>query len=133
MKVFRQIFVIVGVGLALGAAVMAQRSASQPQPVAERLAPIGPARPNRGNVVDTPAGAMPTAPAGFTVQMYAELQTPRIMVYAPNGDLFVSSPAANTITVLRDAGHDGVIETRSVYAQGEVPAGRGGEIGRAHV
>ena len=126
MKVFRQIFVILGVGLALGAAVLAQRSVSQPQPVAERLEPIGPARPNRGNVVEKPAGAMPIAPAGFTVQMYAELQTPRIMVYAPNGDLFVSSPAANTITVLRDTGHDGVIETRSVYAQGEVPAGRGG-------
>jgi glucose/arabinose dehydrogenase len=48
------------------------------------------------------------------------------MVYAPNGDLFVSSPAANSITVLRDAGQDGVFESRSVFAQGEAPAGRAG-------
>ena len=32
-----------------------------------------------------------------------------MMVYAPNGDLFVSSPGANNITVLRDANNDGVV------------------------
>jgi glucose/arabinose dehydrogenase len=48
------------------------------------------------------------------------------MVYAPNGDLFVSSPTANTITVLRDANNDGVFEARNVYAQGQPPAPRGG-------
>src|SRR5207248_5198714 len=69
---------------------------------------------------------MPTVPAGFTVSVYAELQAPRLMVYAPNGDLFVSSPAANNITVLRDANNDGVFESRSVYAQGEVAPPRGG-------
>ena len=47
-----------------------------------------------------------------------------MMVYAPNGDLFVSSPAANNITVLRDANNDGVFEARSVYAAGTPPAGR---------
>ncbi|MBI4265278.1 MAG: PQQ-dependent sugar dehydrogenase, partial [Acidobacteria bacterium] len=69
---------------------------------------------------------MPTVPAGFTVSVYAELQAPRLMVYAPNGDLFVSSPATNSITVFRDADNDGVFEARSVYAEGEVPARRGG-------
>ena len=54
---------------------------------------------------------MPTVPAGFTVTTYAELQTPRMMVYAPNGDLFVSSPAANTIVVLRDANNDGTVRS----------------------
>jgi glucose/arabinose dehydrogenase len=49
-----------------------------------------------------------------------------MMVYAPNGDLFVSSPGANNITVLRDANNDGVFEAQSVYAQGEPPAPRGG-------
>ena len=49
---------------------------------------------------------MPIVPAGFTVTTYAELQAPRMMVYAPNGDLFVSSPAANTIVVLRDANNE---------------------------
>ena len=69
---------------------------------------------------------MPTVPGGFTVSVYAEMPTPRMMVYAPNGDLFVSSPAANNITVLRDANNDGVFEERSVYAQGEAPPRRGG-------
>jgi glucose/arabinose dehydrogenase len=58
--------------------------------------------------------------------MAAELRAPRMMVYAPNGDLFVSSPGANNITVLRDANNDGVFEAQSVYAQGEPPAPRGG-------
>ena len=69
---------------------------------------------------------MPTTPAGFTVTVYAELQAPRMMVYAPNGDLFVSSPSAHNITVLRDANNDGVFEERGVYAQGEAPPRRGG-------
>src|SRR5262245_19781483 len=37
-----------------------------------------------------------------------------MMEYAPNGDLFVSSPSTNSIFVLRDANHDGVFEGRSV-------------------
>ena len=41
-----------------------------------------------------------------------------MMVYAPNGDLFVSSPGTNTITVLRDANNDGTFEARGTYAQG---------------
>ena len=61
---------------------------------------------------------MPIVPAGFTVTTYAELQAPRMMVYAPNGDLFVSSPAANTIVVLRDANNDGTFEACSVFAAG---------------
>ena len=73
-----------------------------------------------------PPGAVPTAPAGFTVSMYAELQGPRMMVYAPNGDLFVSSPTTNSITVLRDTNNDGTFEERSVFAQGAAPAPRGG-------
>ncbi|MBM3820154.1 MAG: sorbosone dehydrogenase family protein [Acidimicrobiia bacterium] len=82
--------------------------------------------PNPGAMVDRPTGAMPTVPAGFTVSVAAELQSPRMMVLAPNGDLFVSSPATNSITVLRDANNDGVFETRSVYAQGDPPAARRG-------
>ena len=54
-----------------------------------------------------------------------------MMVYAPNGDLFVSSPSAHNITVLRDANNDGVFEERGVYAQGEAPPRRGGAPGGA--
>jgi glucose/arabinose dehydrogenase len=68
----------------------------------------------------------PQAPSGFTVTSYADLRAPRMMVYAPNGDLFVSSPGANNITVLRDTNNDGVIDSQSVYAQGAPPPPRGG-------
>ena len=116
----------VAIGVAGFCTVLAgQRSTVPPQPAADRLAPVGAARPSRGTLLERPAAAMPMAPAGFTVSVYAELQAPRMMVYAPNGDLFVSSPAANNITVLRDANNDGVFESRGVYAQGEVVA-RGG-------
>ena len=110
------------------AVLVGQRSTVPPQPVADRLVPVGVAKPSRGTLVEKPAAVMPTVPAGFTVSVYAELQAPRLMVYAPNGDLFVSSPAANNITVLRDANNDGVFESRGVYAQGEVVA-RGGGAG----
>ena len=110
------------------AVLVGQRSTVPPQPVADRLVPVGVARPSRGTLVERPAAVMPMVPAGFTVSVYAELQAPRLMVYAPNGDLFVSSPAANNITVLRDANNDGVFESRGVYAQGEVVA-RGGGAG----
>ena len=66
-----------------------------------------------------PEGTVPMAPAGFSVTSYAELRGPRMMVYAPNGDLFVSSPTTNSIQVLRDADNDGVFEARGVFADGE--------------
>ncbi len=117
----------VAVGAAgLCTALAAQRNSSVPQPMADRLPPVGVARPSPGTLVDKPAAVMPTVPAGFTVSTYAELQAPRMMVYAPNGDLFVSSPGANNITVLRDANNDGVFESRGIYAEGEPPARRGG-------
>jgi glucose/arabinose dehydrogenase len=106
--------------------LVAQKNAALPQPRADTLPPVAVPTANRGAMVPKPEGLMPTVPAGFTVSVYAELQAPRMMVYAPNGDLFVSSPAAYTITVFRDANNDGVFESRSVYAQGEPPQRRGG-------
>ena len=126
MKTAPRILGILGVAVGfLCTAVVAQRNSTVPQPQAGRLAAVGPARPNRGALVEKPTSVIPGAPDGFTVSAYAELDTPRMMVYAPNGDLFVSSPASNTITVLRDANNDGVFEARSVYA-GTPPAARGG-------
>jgi glucose/arabinose dehydrogenase len=108
-----------------GVFAIAQQNAAVPQPRADALPAPMPGSPKVSRVVPRPEGLMPTVPAGFTVSVYAELQAPRMMVYAPNGDLFVSSPAANNITVLRDANNDGVFEQRSVYVQGDVPAARG--------
>jgi len=114
------------VGLAGCAVLAGQVRTSPPQPIADRLPPVGVAKPKPGSLVDKPPTANPTVPAGFTVKSYAEMQAPRMMVYAPNGDLFVSSPAANNITVLRDANNDGVFESREVFAQGEAPPARRG-------
>src|SRR4051812_13829992 len=100
--------------------VLAQQNSTAPQPRPNTLPAVAPAQPKFGRTVPRPEGALPKVPDGFTVSVYAELQAPRMMVYAPNGDLFVSSPAANSITVLRDANNDGKIEEneKTVYAQG---------------
>jgi glucose/arabinose dehydrogenase len=117
MKFAPRISAVLGIGVCgICGVVSAQRPTGPPQPQAERLPAISAPRPNRGTLVAKPADAMPVVPAGFTVKVYAEMRAPRMMVYAPNGDLFVSSPAANNITVLRDANNDGVFESRSVYA-----------------
>ena len=97
-----------------------------PQPRIDTLPVPGPARAKPSRPVDRPDGATPLAPEGFTVTAYADVQAPRMMVYAPNGDLFVSSPSANSITVLRDEDQDGEFEAMSVFAQGQPPAGRQG-------
>src|SRR5215510_9952656 len=106
MKAVR-IFTTLAVALVcLCTVVIGQKNASQPQPKADALPPVGVATPNRGAMVVKPEATMPIAPAGFTVSVFAELQAPRTMVYAPNGDLFVASPAGNNITVFRDSNND---------------------------
>jgi glucose/arabinose dehydrogenase len=117
---------LVAIGLVVLGTITFGQQPGAPQPRADQLPPVGPARANRGGNVPLPATAMPTAPAGFTVSLYAEVQGPRMMVYAPNGDLFVSSPTTNTVTVLRDANLDGTFESRGVFAQGTMPPARGG-------
>ena len=89
------------------AVLLSQQNSTAPQPRADALPAVGPAQPKFGRPVPRPDGMLPKVPAGFTVTIYAELPAPRMMVYAPNGDLFVSSPTANSITVLRDANNDG--------------------------
>ena len=98
--------------------LLAQQNAVHSQPRAESLPAPGTATANRNRRVPKPEGTLPTVPAGFSVASYAELRAPRMMVYAPNGDLFVSSPATNSIVVLRDANNDGVFEARGVFAKG---------------
>lgn len=73
-------------------------------------------------VVAMPDGHRLTVPAGFNVTVFADkLQLARFMALAPNGDVFLSEPAARgngRITVLRDADKDGVAETRETFASG---------------
>jgi glucose/arabinose dehydrogenase len=116
---------------ALIAVVSAQQNTSVPQPLASKLPAPGTASPKPSRPAPRPEGVMPSVPAGFSLSTYAELPSPRMMVYAPNGDLFVSSPGTNTITVLRDANNDGTFEARGTYAQGGAAPPRGGGGGGA--
>lgn len=85
-----------------------------PPPGATRSA-INPPR-----LVARPEGAQLSVPAGFEVNLFAEgdLQEPRWMALAPNGDVFLAESRAGRITLLRDADGDGKPEGRFVFATG---------------
>ena len=52
--------------------------------------------------MDRPANAWPKVPAGFKVQLYVEeLNNPRLIRTAPNGDFFVAEMEAGDIKVFR--------------------------------
>ena len=61
---------------------------------------------NQSKVIPRPEGAELTAPPGFQISTYAEgeLQNPRYMALAPNGDVFVAECYKNRIQLLRDNG-----------------------------
>lgn len=47
-----------------------------------------------------------TVPKGFTIRVFARVTGARFMAVAPNGDLLVSSPGNDSITLLRPTGAD---------------------------
>jgi glucose/arabinose dehydrogenase len=74
---------------------------------------------NNPTIVPRPAGAMPTVPDGFKVDLYAtDLNGPRQIRMAPNGDAFVAESRAGQIRVLRGRGDDGAPQQVSVFATG---------------
>lgn len=74
---------------------------------------------NGANEVERPDGAMPQAPAGFKVELYAQGFTePRLIRTAPNGDLFLADSKAGQIRVLRGVGTDGKAQTSETFATG---------------
>lgn len=85
------------------------------------LPPSSPAESanNPPKLVKRPEGASPKVPDGFTVQQFASgLNNTRVIVTAPNGDLFVAESKANRVRVLRDADNDGKPELNEVFAEG---------------
>lgn len=74
---------------------------------------------NFPKMVKRPEGAWPKAPKGFEVTEFATgLTQPRVIITAPNGDLFVTESAAGRVHVLRDADGDGKPEVSEVFATG---------------
>ncbi len=72
---------------------------------------------NHPTIVERPEGAWPQAPAGFTVTEFAtKLKEPRVIVRAPNGDIFIAESRAGQIRLLRDADGDGKPEVNEVFA-----------------
>jgi len=72
-------------------------------------------------IVPMPEGRRPMVPPGFTVSVWADhLQFARFMALAPTGDVFLAEPTRGDgrVTVLRDADHDGVADTRETFATG---------------
>jgi glucose/arabinose dehydrogenase len=72
----------------------------------------------KGNV--RPEGAMPIAPAGFKVQMYANdpMSQWRQIRRAPNGDYFVADSGQGQIEIFRGISADGKPQETAVFATG---------------
>jgi glucose/arabinose dehydrogenase len=74
---------------------------------------------NGPRMVPRPDGASPKVPAGFRVEEFARgLENPRVVITAPNGDLFVAESRPGRVKVLRDADGDGKPELTRVFAEG---------------
>lgn len=78
------------------------------------------ATPSSGNppiVMRRPADAKLHVPPGFHVSLFAaDLDNPRNMALAPNGDVFVAETAAGRVTILRPA-PNGTVASRFVFAR----------------
>ena len=78
-----------------------------------------PSTANRSRILPKPPGAKLRVPAGFEVNVFAsDLQAPRTMRVAPNGDIFVAETAAGRIRVMRPAADGTKAQTVTTFAQG---------------
>jgi glucose/arabinose dehydrogenase len=84
------------------------------------LPSVAKATPGKQKQVARPAGAMPMAPAGFKVEIYAETgnNAPRQIRTAPNGDIFVVNSTQGTVSVYRGMTADGKAAMSETFATG---------------
>ncbi|MBT9392326.1 PQQ-dependent sugar dehydrogenase [Hymenobacter sp. NST-14] len=74
-------------------------------------------KPKQVDATD-PRVAQLQVPAGFTVTKFADqLEKPRMLAVAPNGDVYVSNRDQGTITLLRDTNQDGKADHTRQVAQ----------------
>jgi glucose/arabinose dehydrogenase len=73
----------------------------------------------RSQIAPRPAGALPQAPPGFRVSLFADgLRMPRVIRVAPNGDIFVAETQAGQVRVFRGITADGKARETQVFASG---------------
>lgn len=78
-----------------------------------------PSANNFPRIVRRPEGAWPKAPEGFEVTEFATgLTEPRVVVRAPNNDIFVAESRAGRLHVFRDGDGDGKPEVDGVFITG---------------
>ena len=84
-----------------------------PEPFASKSSNNGP------RLVPRPQNAWPIVPAGFKVEQYAaDLESPRLITTAPNGDYFVAESGPGAILVFRGITGDGKPQQTGVFASG---------------
>jgi glucose/arabinose dehydrogenase len=84
-----------------------------PEPYASRSAT------NDAVVVRAPANARLNAPPGFQVKLFASnLNMPRLIRVAPNGDIFVAESLAGRIRVLRPSEAGDQVRRSAIFASG---------------
>jgi glucose/arabinose dehydrogenase len=87
--------------------------ADLPEPAPDQSVDNGP------NIVPRPADAWPIAPKGFKVELYTTgLDNPRLIRFAPNGDLFLAESASGKIKIFRGVDASGKPKQTSVFAEG---------------
>jgi glucose/arabinose dehydrogenase len=87
--------------------------ADLPEPAPEQSVDNGP------NIVPRPDNAWPIAPQGFKVELYTTgLDNPRLIRFAPNGDLFLAESASGKIKIFRGVDAEGKPKQTSVFAEG---------------
>ena len=87
--------------------------ADLPEPAPDQSIDNGP------HIVARPANAWPIAPKGFKVELYKTgLDNPRLIRFAPNGDLFLAESETGKIKVFRGVKPDGTPQQESVFATG---------------
>ena len=78
-----------------------------------------PSSANPSRIVARRDGALPKAPAGFAVSLFAAgLDAPRVVRVAPNGDVFVAESAAGRVTVLSAADGAAKAASAATFAAG---------------
>ena len=74
---------------------------------------------NAPSKVNPPQGFLPTVPAGFKINVFANgFKRPRWLIVAPNNDIFLADMGAGEVVILRDPQNTGGAQSRENFATG---------------